>query len=296
VDSRSRRAFHWRGRGCVVASEALHWGRCMDEAAGDRPATNGAGPGPRASPSAFFVLVFSLAVPFWLVGWVTGLQLMPGLPVAGLMFVCPGLAALILAFRAGGARSAGALAKRVFDFGRIPSVAWLAPALLLEPMAKTLAFFVQRLSGSQVPVPHIALLPTIILCVIFFVSVSGVELGWSGYATEPLQARWGTVGASLILGALWAAFHYVALVEAHRSLAWIAWWTLGTLAYRVIIVWIYSGAGRSVFTASLFHMTIDVTWQLFPISGSFFDPKVSGLISAAIAVIVLLAARLMRKG
>src|SRR5208282_1702332 len=116
---------------------------------------------------------------------------MPGLPVAGLMFVCPGLAALILAFREGGAARAGALAGRVFDYRRLRPIVWLAPILLLEPLAKTLAFFVLRWSGSQIPVPHIAALPTMMLCVIFFVSASGEELGWSGYATEPLQARWG---------------------------------------------------------------------------------------------------------
>ena len=38
-------------------------------------------------------------------------------------------------------------------------------------------------------------------------------------------------------------------------------------------------------------MTIDVTWQLFPVSGSFFDPKVSGLISAGVATMILLVWR-----
>jgi len=250
---------------------------------------------PRSSPLIFFILVFVLAVPFWVAGWASGLQLMPGLPIAGLMFVCPGLAALILAFREGGAAAAKALAGRVFDYRRIGSILWLGPALLLEPLAKTLAFFVQRWSGSPVPWPQFALAPTAILCAIFFISASGEELGWSGYATEPLQARWGALRASLILGAVWAAFHYVALLQAHRSVSWIAWWTLGTLAYRVIIVWLYNKTGRSVLAASLFHMTIDVTWQLFPISGSFFDPRVSGLISAALAIVLLLASPMRAK-
>jgi membrane protease YdiL (CAAX protease family) len=198
----------------------------MHEGPGDRPAGAIVDHEGRHSPATFFVLVFALAVPFWVLGWATSLQLMPGLPIAGLMFVCPGLAALILAFREGGSARAGALAKRLFDFRRLGSIVWLAPILLLEPLAKTLAFFVLRWSGSRIPVPHIDALPTMMLCVIFFVSASGEELGWSGYATEPLQARWGVVGASLILGAVWAAFHYVALVEAHRSVSWIAWWTL----------------------------------------------------------------------
>jgi len=61
------------------------------------------------SPLAFFVLVFALTLPFWGLGAVTGLQLLPGLPVAGLAFVCPGLAAFILVRRTSGAAGATAL-------------------------------------------------------------------------------------------------------------------------------------------------------------------------------------------
>jgi uncharacterized protein len=48
------------------------------------------------SPLTFFLLVFALSVPFWLMGAVTGLELLPGLPVSSLMACCPLLAALIL--------------------------------------------------------------------------------------------------------------------------------------------------------------------------------------------------------
>jgi len=47
----------------------------------------------------FFVLAFALAVPFWLIGAVTGLELLPGLPVASLATVCPVIAAVILVYR-----------------------------------------------------------------------------------------------------------------------------------------------------------------------------------------------------
>jgi Universal stress protein family len=52
-----------------------------------------------SSPLKFFLLVFALSVPFWLIGAVTGLELLPGLPVSSLMACCPLLAALILVCR-----------------------------------------------------------------------------------------------------------------------------------------------------------------------------------------------------
>ena len=63
------------------------------------------------SPLAFFLLVFALAIPFLLIGAVTRIQLLPGLPVASLMAVCPATAALILVYRDDGAAGAKALLK-----------------------------------------------------------------------------------------------------------------------------------------------------------------------------------------
>jgi membrane protease YdiL (CAAX protease family) len=238
------------------------------------------------SPWAFVVLVFVLAVPFYGMGAVTGLQLLPGIPVAGLAFVCPALAALILTRRANGAEGTTALLKRAFDRKRIRSKIWYLPILLLLPAASVLAFAVLRLTGTPVPAPQIAVLPTLLLCVGFFVGALGEELGWSGYAIDPMQDRWGALRASVLLGSVWAVWHYPGLLQAHRSLAWIAWWSVGTVAARVIMVWLYGNTGRSVFGAALFHMTINVTWQLFPVHGSYWDPRVSGLIMAATAALI----------
>ncbi len=220
------------------------------------------------SPLTFFTLVFALAIPFWVIGGLTGLQLLPGLPVTALMAVCPGLAALILIYREN--RSAGVteLLKRAFDYKRITGKLWYAPILLLMPVVMVLSFGVLRLIGTPVPAPLISVLPTLILCVVFFIAGLCEELGWSGYAIDPLQHRLRALKASIILGSIWAIFHYVALVQAHRSVGWIAWWSLGTVALRVIIVWIYNNTGKSIFAAALFHMMINVTWQLFPVNGS----------------------------
>ncbi len=58
-------------------------------------------------------------------------------------------------------------------------------------------------------------------------------------------------------------------MQAHRSVVWIAWWCLGTVALRVVMVWLYNSTGKSVFAAALFHAVSNVCWQLYPIQGSF---------------------------
>ncbi len=235
----------------------------------------------------FFALVLALSVPFWVIGAVTGLQLLPGLPVAALAAVTPGLAALILCHRENGPAGAKALLTRAFDYKRIRASVWYAPTLLLMPVVMALSFGVMRLSGTPVPAPRIAVLPTLVLSAVFFVGALGEELGWSGYVIDPMQARWGALWASVMLGVFWAAYHYVGLAQAYRSVEWVAWWSLGTVAMRVVIVWLYNNTGRSVFAAALFHMMINLTWQLFPFDGSFYDPRITGVISALAAMIIV---------
>ncbi len=239
------------------------------------------------SPLTFFLLTFALAIPFWVLGGVIGVPLLPGLPVAALMFVCPALAALFVVRRESGSDSAKALLKRAFDYERITAKAWYAPILLLNPAISVSSYAVLRLTGgTPVPVPEIPILATLALCVVFFIGALGEELGWSGYAIDPMQSRLGALWASLLLGAVWAAFHFVALAQAHRSVEWIAWWSLGTVSARVIMVWLYNHTGKSVFGAALFHAASNVSWQTFPIHGSSFDPRITGLITAIVAVLV----------
>lgn len=245
---------------------------------------------PNAWPAAlrFFVLVFALAVPFWLIGTLTELQLLPGLPVSALSFICPGAAALILAYASRGSAGAVELLKRAFDVKRISAKVWYAPALLLVPAVTVLGYVLMRLTGLPLPAPQFPLLAAVSLGVVFFVAALGEELGWSGYAVDPLQDRSTALEAAILVGLVWAAVHYVPLVQAHRTVSWIAWWSLGTVALRVLIVWLYNNTGRSVFAATLCHASANLSWQLFPVHGSSWDPRINGLLVAGVAAIVIL--------
>ena len=115
------------------------------------------------------------------------------------------------------------------------------------------------------------------------------QLGWSGYAVDPLQDELGAFMAAMAEGVVWAAWHFIPLAEAHRSIGFVAWWTVNTIAMRVVIVWLYNNTGRSVFMAALLHAMSNLTWQLFPVNGSFYDPRVTAPITALVAVLVVAA-------
>jgi membrane protease YdiL (CAAX protease family) len=181
---------------------------------------------------------------------------------------CPATAAIILVYRENKTAGVRDLLKRSFDYKRIKAKIWYAPILLLMPVVTILSYGWMRWIGVSLPIPQAPVVATLAMSLAIFILALGEELGWSGYAIDPMQDRWGALPASILLGLVWALWHIVPLVQVHRSPAWIAWWCLGTVAARVLT-------------------TINVTWQLFPIHGSYFDPCINGVIMAIAAVVVV---------
>ena len=240
------------------------------------------------SPLKFFLLVFALSVPFFLAGALTTFQVVPGVPVNAIILIfCPATAAIIFVYRENKMTGVRELLKRSFDYKRMKAKIWYAPLILAMPIVAVLSYGVLRLMGVPVPLPQFSVLTALALSLVAFIAALGEELGWSGYAIDPMQDRWGALPASILLGLVWALWHIVPLVQVHRSPAWIAWWCLGTVAARVLMVWLYNNTGKSVFSMAVFHATINVTWESFPIRGSYWDPRVNGVIMAIAAVVVV---------
>ena len=240
------------------------------------------------SPLTYFLLTFALSIPFWIAGALTDFQILPGVPVSALGLLCMVGAASILVYREKGVTGVADLLKRSFDFKRVKAKVWYWPTFLIMPAIMTLSFIVMRLTGNQLPSPQFSFATPFILFAVFFIAAIGEELGWSGYAIDPLQERFGALGGALVLGIVWAVWHFIPLLSVKRSTEWIAWWLFGTVALRVIITWLYNNTGRSVFIAVIFHAMFNVTWQLFPVNGSYYDPRVTSLIMAAVAVFVVI--------
>ena len=162
-------------------------------------------------------------------------------------------------------------------------------ALGFMPAVMLLSAVVQNASGD--PLPPFVLDPAraAALFGLFLLAATLEEIGWTGHAANRLHGRFGVVGTGVLIGAAAALWHLIPLLQVDRSGEWIAWWVLGTVARRVVIVWLYVHGGRRVFTASLFHAMSNLTWMLYPVMGSHFDPAVtSPIVVGAAALLVLL--------
>jgi membrane protease YdiL (CAAX protease family) len=245
------------------------------------------------SPGAFIFLVFVLSFPLWAVGAASGRQLTADLPVSSFIWITPVIAASLLVYRADGPTGLAVFLRQSVDYERIRTRWWYVAALL-PPGIYALTLGVMRVRGMPLPASHVSLLAVLGWFVGFFIAAECEELGWSGYALEPLQVRWSALGAGILLGSAWAGFHLVPLVQAHRSPSWIAWWSLATVALRVLIVWLYNNTGQSVFATALFHATgnlaqIGPVLDFGPTGYSYDAQRISALILVAVAAIVVVA-------
>lgn len=246
----------------------------------------------RKSPLAFFVLIFVLSIPFWVLGPVVERSLpiaLPiTLPVSALMFVCPGIAASILVYRDCGSDGVRRLWKRAFDYGRVRGWRWYIPMVLLVPAIMVLEYGLMRALGMPVPGPQISVLMVTVFFLAFFLPAICEEVGWQGYACDPLQARWTALGAGLIMGTVWGVWHAVPYFQAGYPPEWAAWQIVTTVGFRVLIVWLYNNTGRSVFSAIVFHDMMNVSEFLYPEYGSAYDPFLTGIITAVVVAVVVL--------
>jgi uncharacterized protein len=235
----------------------------------------------KRSPLRFFVLIFALSLPIWLIeprDW----------PITASVGI-PLIAALILVYREDGLAGARRLLRRVFDQRRIEPKIWYVPTIFLLPIIYLLTYEVTRLMGLQLPdKPYIPLLKTPLLFVLFFILAVGEEVGWTGYALDPMQEQRSALTTSIILGSVGAIWHFVPLIQMGHAPTWIAWWSLGAVALRTLTVWLYNNTGRSLFAAIVFHATFNVGFAVFPNQGSHWDPAVAGVITAFAAAIVTL--------
>ena len=157
----------------------------------------------------FFTLTCLLAWAWWIASislaspsispTLLGLIALPGT-------FAPAIVALWLTARAEGPAGVSALLGRTLRAGAGPG--WYLLAVFYVAAAKLIAAVAHRLIAGEWPV--FAALPWYALFAATFLSTpfqAGEELGWRGYALPRLTTRFGLARASILLGAIWAAWH-----------------------------------------------------------------------------------------
>jgi hypothetical protein len=239
----------------------------------------------------FVLLLFGLSIPLWVIGSVYPVQLFPGFLLFQLPLATPAVAALILTFRERRRAGVAALLRRCVDFRQIGPKIWFLATFLIYPSIGLLDVLIQRMQGIPIPSPHFSIIVLLGYSTVFFLTF-WEELGLTGYAIDPLQERYSALMSGILVGLIQAGYHIPAFViSGYYTYEWIFWHALYIVAGRVLFVWVYNNAGKSLFSMALLHSTFGVFWILWPQTGNLqkappeYDPRIAALITIAYVAI-----------
>ncbi|MFC1966740.1 CPBP family intramembrane glutamic endopeptidase [Chloroflexota bacterium] len=219
-------------------------------------------------PFAFFLLTFLFAIPSYTLVALASNNIVftpeMAFPFILLAAPVPIAAALILTFKENGLDGTKKLLGRAFDFKRIVRKIWYAPTFFLVPFVFILALGLMVLIGKPIPAAQFPVVALPVLILVFFIMALGEEVGWMGYAFEPMQDQGNASKATLVLGLIWATWHVPFYIFMRFDPVFIVAQVLILLGLRFLLVWIFNNTGESVFAAISFHAVYNVTNGVLP--------------------------------
>lgn len=232
----------------------------------------------------FFTFAFS---------WIA-IVLAARLPAGGEIFLLavfmPALAAIWFTARSEGTRGVEKLFGRVVRW-RV-GLRWYAFAIGYMVAIRFAAALIQRVVAGSWPV--FGHEPWYLIAAAIIVSApvqTGEEIGWRGYALPRLAGRFGFGGASLIVGLLWALWHFPTfyLLPGNGNYGQsFPLFVLGVVPLSVAMMWLYVHTKGSVLLAMLMHSAVNQTHNIVQSGYAVIGPlSVSSTLVSWLTILLL---------
>lgn len=195
-------------------------------------------------------------------------------------------------------------------FSRI-SLFWWLVILFIFPLIFALSILVDRALGGSNPgmtqlqdlIANPIMLPMVILMG-FLSGPLSEELGWRGYALDPLLKRFGTLGGSVILGIIWGVWHLPlffmpATWHGQMGFQLAGFWTflVMSIGLTLIMTWVYRSTNRSILSAVCLHFASNFTANLLlPVSNNVEFLRAALMLGIGMIACVLLENRTRQPG
>jgi membrane protease YdiL (CAAX protease family) len=237
---------------------------------------------------AYFVLAYAFTWAFHLAIPVFGIPMdsSPAMLLYALGILGPCAAAVVVsAWSAGrrGVRELLATALR-WRFGWV----WWGFATLLIPVVYLLATGLSVATGGTAPSPlfNLAAWPLVAGQVVVMI---GEEYGWRGFALPRLLERFGALGASLILGVLWASWHlpmFFVPGSPQYGSSFFAYLPM-VLILTILMTLLYIRTGGSVLACMLFHASLNAAAFVILVPAEAFQYAAAAFVGLVILAVVL---------
>lgn len=233
----------------------------------------------RGQVAAWTVLLFALTVLGALPLLAQGLTLRKissstphlGLVMTGMLVIscAPTLAALLVAGLYPGAGGIRSITRQV-KIWRVPFI-WYLIALIMPTVLLLSAEAFSAVRRGSAP-SHWIILPAFSgpgsLYFVIFGSLLAEEPGWRGFAQPRLQARYGALTASILIGLLWSTWHLWYVITpgnfANVTGTDAAATYLRLTATAVIYAWMYNNTNGSLLIVMLAHLGHNLAASLIP--------------------------------
>lgn len=155
---------------------------------------------------------------------------------------------------------------------------WYLAAFLLAPSLIVLAVYINaalvgvppdfstvmahKIFGGAVYLPFF-ILPFFLVDLI----ANGEEIGWRGYVLPRLQAKYSALTSTLILGVIWGFWHLPKYLS-HWNTVSFAWFMVHTMAYAVILTWLYNNTKGSLLLVAISHASSNTAGVFMPMANT----------------------------
>ncbi len=184
---------------------------------------------------------------------------------------------------------------------------WWLVVVLLFPALIGGALLAGWLAGAQIvpsaAMANPAMIPVAFVIILFTGGPLQEEFGWRGTLLDPMQDRFGALGASLVVGAVWALWHLPLFHFPNEAAPYYGrpFWGLFVtcLMVSVLFTWIWNHTDRSILAMLVFHTMFNLSHWVFPVLEADTPALALFAVQAAAVVAVVLRfgpARLRRRG
>lgn len=209
----------------------------------------------------------------WLCGFIPVVLGLLGTPLGTFLFYLgggsPSVVGLIMIFKTYPNKARKDYFNRCFSVKRM-GIKWPLATALFFMLISLIGLLISRALGMTSPglnwIKIIMQTPYMIPVLLFFSMISGPlneEFGWRGYALDKLLIRFNFLGASIILGFIWAIWHlawYFTPGQAQyemlqSSLLEALLFIPAVILLSFVVTFVYINTQRSILAGSFVHLT-----------------------------------------
>jgi membrane protease YdiL (CAAX protease family) len=117
----------------------------------------------------------------------------------------------------------------------------------------------------------VGVLPTVLVSFVYMLIQVGIgeEVGWRGYALPKLQAGYGALLSSVILGVIWTLWHLPLFFNPATGYSLTSFWVflIFMLPISILITWVFNSTGGSVLIIMILHAMLNASTS--PLGGLY---------------------------